>query len=197
MHEQSEDFEKKQVEDEAEEDLTRLPLANERDEAEVRRDLREARGDKGKLEQLVKESEAIIVRGKSPSSISRRDSEIIRKHERRGALASALLRGEHVEELEDDAAKEAARAQLLEEVKKTNGLDALRELAEAHIGAWDAGLSARMVLFASNDPRARGRYIATIEGQVYEMTKDPHTDPLKLLEKKYQLAYAKDIASKE
>ncbi len=173
------------------------PLVNDRDEAEVKRDIREAQGDKEKLEKLIQESEAIIKRGRGVSFVNRRDGEIILKHERRAALASALLHGEHPQELQNDEVKEEERVSLLEEVKKAEGLDALRELAHEQLGVWDAEASAKMALFASTDSRALGRYIATIEAQVYEMTKDAQADPLKLLEKKYQLAYAKDMLSKK
>ncbi len=179
-----------------EEDPTLMPLKNDRHEAEVRGVLRDAKGDKETLQKLIQESEAIITRGRSVSIMNKMDRELILKHERRIALAQRMLNGEHVAELAVDRVKEEARVELLNVIKKAKGLDVLRQLATEHLGEWDASVSAKMVLFA-NEPRSLGRYIAALEAQVYEMDKNSDTDPIKLLEKKYQLAYAKAEEAKK
>lgn len=189
MHEQPENFEKKSVENEAEENPALVPLGNERDEAEIQMHVREAKHDKDALQRLVKESEGIVQRGRSVSSMSMRDKELILKHERRIALVESVLNGTYDEQLKKDAEKETARVELLAQVKKTRGLDALRELAEEHVGAFEA-----QPVVA--DIHGLDRFLATTGSQLYEMEKNARVDPIELLKKKYEVAYAQDLKKK-
>ena len=189
MHEQPENFGKRGMENGAKENSALMPLGNERDEVEIQMHVREAKDDQDALQKLMHESEEIIKRGRSVSSINARDKEIILKHERRIALIETVLNGTYDEQLKKDAAREANRLELLAKVKETRSLDVLRELAEKHVGAFKA-----QPMIA--DMHGLDRFVAVTGSQLYEMEKNPRVDPIELLKKKYEVAYAQDLQRK-